>query len=193
MISREHAELEWTVEGNRTPLVVAGRFADDLCHETPQLGASHEIDDERIAIMWRRRIVAAWESKLRDRVLPAIRRLRDYLENDYLPATRPSVGLSELQNGAAWYAYCVRLHTTTELTPAQVHELGLSEVARIRTAMERLKTRLRCSCSTTLIARMPLIARLPTSPWTPGSSPRERPWRSSLRRWSCSWKRLSQS
>jgi uncharacterized protein (DUF885 family) len=95
-----------------------------------------------LSIEDRRRIVAAWESKLHDRVLPAIRRLRDYLENDYLPATRPSVGLSELQNGAAWYAYCVRLHTTTELTPAQVHELGLSEVARIRSAMERLRTRL---------------------------------------------------
>jgi uncharacterized protein (DUF885 family) len=95
-----------------------------------------------LAIADRQRIVAAWESKLRERVLPAIRRLRDYLENDYLSATRPSVGLSELQNGAAWYAYCVRLHTTTELTPAQVHELGLSEVARIRAAMERLKTRL---------------------------------------------------
>ena len=73
-------------------------------------------------------------------MLPAIRRLRDYLENDYLAGTRPSVGLSELPNGAAWYAYCVRLHTTTSLTPQQVHELGLSEVARIRAAMERLKT-----------------------------------------------------
>ena len=73
-------------------------------------------------------------------MLPAIRRLRDYLENDYLAGTRRSVGLSELPNGAAWYAYCVRLHTTTSLTPQQVHELGLSEVARIRAAMERLKT-----------------------------------------------------
>ena len=82
----------------------------------------------------------AWERKLGEAVLPAIRRLRDYLENDYLAGTRPSVGLSELPNGAAWYAYCVRLHTTTSLTPQQVHELGLSEVARIRAAMERLKT-----------------------------------------------------
>ena len=78
--------------------------------------------------------------KLGEAVLPAIRRLRDYLENDYLAHTRRSVGLSELPNGAAWYAYCVRLHTTTSLTPQQVHELGLSEVARIRAAMERLKT-----------------------------------------------------
>ena len=78
-------------------------------------------------------------SKLGDAVLPAIRRLHDYIDNDYLARTRPSVGLSELPNGAAWYAYDVRLHTTTALTPQQVHELGLSEVARIRAAMERIK------------------------------------------------------
>jgi uncharacterized protein (DUF885 family) len=121
----------------------------------PQLTAL-AADDPKDSVLWRpitalpaglstadrRRIVAAWERKLGSEVLPAIRRLRDYLENDYLPATRPSVGLSELTNGPAWYAYCVRLHTTTALTPAQVHELGLSEVARIRTAMERLKPHL---------------------------------------------------
>jgi len=120
----------------------------------PQLSAL-AVEDPKDSVLWRpvlnlpaglsiadrQRIVAAWERKLGEAVLPAIRRLRDYLENDYLARTRPSVGLSELPNGAAWYAYCVRLHTTTSLTPQQVHELGLSEVARIRAAMERLKTR----------------------------------------------------
>ena len=119
----------------------------------PQLTAL-AVDDPKESVLWRpilnlpaglstadrQRILVAWESKLGNAVLPAIRRLRDYLENDYLAGTRRSVGLSELPNGAAWYAYCVRLHTTTSLTPQQVHELGLSEVARIRAVMERLKT-----------------------------------------------------
>ena len=119
----------------------------------PQLSAL-AVEDPKESVLWRpilnlppglsvpdrQRIVTAWERKLGEAVLPAIRRLRDYLENDYLAHTRPSVGLSALPNGAAWYAYCVRLHTTTSLTPQQVHELGLSEVARIRAAMERLKT-----------------------------------------------------
>ena len=118
----------------------------------PQLSAL-AVEDPKESVLWRpilnlppglsvpdrQRIVTAWERKLGEAVLPAIRRLRDYLENDYLAHTRPSVGLSALPNGAAWYAYCVRLHTTTSLTPQQVHELGLSEVARIRAAMERLK------------------------------------------------------
>ena len=119
----------------------------------PQLSAL-AVEDPKESVLWRpilnlppglsvpdrQRIVTAWERKLGEAVLPAIRRLGDYLENDYLAHTRPSVGLSALPNGAAWYAYCVRLHTTTSLTPQQVHELGLSEVARIRAAMERLKT-----------------------------------------------------
>jgi uncharacterized protein (DUF885 family) len=119
----------------------------------PQLSAL-AVEDPKESVLWRpvlnlpaglsiadrQRIVAAWERKLGEAVLPAIRRFRDYLENDYLARTRSSVGMSALPNGAAWYAYCVRLHTTTSLTPQQVHELGLSEVARIRAAMERLKT-----------------------------------------------------
>jgi len=90
----------------------------------------------------RQRIVAAWDAKLNNAVLPAMRRLRDYLANDYLPAARPSVGLDELPNGAAWYAYRVREHTTTDLTPQQVHELGLAEVARLRGALDNLGRRL---------------------------------------------------
>ncbi len=90
----------------------------------------------------RQGIIEAWDGKLDAQALPAIRRLRDYLANDYLPATRPSVGLTELPNGAAWYAFCVRQQTTTSLTPQQVHELGLAEVARLRTALEAIKSRL---------------------------------------------------
>jgi uncharacterized protein (DUF885 family) len=114
------------------------------------------VDDPRESVLWRpilsfpagmavadrQRIVAAWEEKLGGSVLPAVRRLRDYLANDYLPNTRPSVGMSEQQNGAAWYAYCVRLHTSSGLAPQQVHELGLKEVARIRGSLERIKAQL---------------------------------------------------
>lgn len=95
-----------------------------------------------LSVADRQRIVAAWQDKLGGSVLPALRRLHDYLATDYLAATRPSVGRSELPNGAAWYAYDVRLHTTTGLTPRQVHELGLAEVARIRGALERTRLRL---------------------------------------------------
>jgi len=89
-----------------------------------------------ISVSDRRRLIDAWERKLRDDVLPAYRRLRDYLQNEYLAQARDSLDWSALPNGAAWYAYLIRLHTTTSLTPEEVHELGLKEVARLQGQME---------------------------------------------------------
>jgi uncharacterized protein (DUF885 family) len=90
----------------------------------------------------RRRLIAAYEEKLSGSVLPAYRRLHDYLKNEYLQAARETVGWSELPSGAVWYAYLVRLHTGTSMTADEVHELGLAEVTRIRGAMERLRRQL---------------------------------------------------
>ena len=67
--------------------------------------------------------------------VPALMRLRTYLADTYLPRCRTTVGWSDLPDGEVWYAHLVRLHTTTDVTPKEVHELGLAEVARIRDAM----------------------------------------------------------
>ena len=67
---------------------------------------------------------------------PALRWLADFVRDEYLPACRDSVGWSALPGGAAWYASEVRHHTTTGLTPAEIHAIGLAEVARIRAGME---------------------------------------------------------
>jgi uncharacterized protein (DUF885 family) len=69
---------------------------------------------------------------------PAFRKLQRYLTETYIPGARDTVGLSALPNGAEWYAYEVRGSTTTDLTPQQIHELGLSEVKRIRAEMDRV-------------------------------------------------------
>ncbi len=70
------------------------------------------------------------------RVKPAQRGLLRFLEQDYRPAARTGIGAASLPDGAAYYSYLVRRHTTTTMTPAEVHALGLAEVARIRAAME---------------------------------------------------------
>ena len=70
------------------------------------------------------------------RIKPAQRELARFLEQDYRPAARTGIGAASLPDGAAYYAYLVRRHTTTTMTPAEVHALGLAEVARIRAAME---------------------------------------------------------
>jgi uncharacterized protein (DUF885 family) len=71
-------------------------------------------------------------------VAPALRKLRDYLVGTYIPGARESIAMSDLPNGRAWYAFRVRASTTTDLTPEQIHQLGLSEVKRIRGEMDAL-------------------------------------------------------
>jgi len=87
----------------------------------------------------RERLLAAATRALTEQVAPAVGRLNEYLVDQYLPACRESVGTSELPNGRDGYAYLVRWETTTDLTPQQVHEIGLSEVRRIRAELEARK------------------------------------------------------
>jgi uncharacterized protein (DUF885 family) len=71
-------------------------------------------------------------------VAPAFQKLHDYVVATYLPACRESIAAAALPNGAAAYAFHVRWQTTTNLTPQQIHEIGLSEVKRIRAEMEKV-------------------------------------------------------
>ena len=71
-------------------------------------------------------------------VYPAYRDLLAYLEETYLPGARKTIGQSAMPNGTKWYAYNTRYHTTTELTPQRIHEIGLAEVERIRGEMEQI-------------------------------------------------------
>jgi uncharacterized protein (DUF885 family) len=69
---------------------------------------------------------------------PAFQRLQRYLVDTYLPRSRETIGMSALPDGAAWYAYNVKVQTTTTRTPQEIHDLGLSEVKRIRAEMDSL-------------------------------------------------------
>jgi len=75
---------------------------------------------------------------IRDAVNPAYRAYADFYTRAY--KCRETIGASALPDGAAYYAFKVREQTTTAMTPAQIHDLGLSEVARIRTEMDALVT-----------------------------------------------------
>lgn len=90
-------------------------------------------DRERLASEARRLVMAS--------VVPSFQKLRAFFVDRYLPACRESVGAWDLPNGAALYAHTARAHTTTSLTPDQIHAIGLREVARIRGEMEAVKSR----------------------------------------------------
>jgi prolyl oligopeptidase len=69
-------------------------------------------------------------------IVPAYRRFSRYFNDTYLPASRDSIGASELPNGEAFYEYRTRLYTTTQMTPDEIHRIGLNEVKRIRSEMQ---------------------------------------------------------
>jgi uncharacterized protein (DUF885 family) len=86
----------------------------------------------------RERLTARAVELYRDAVVPALTKLRSYLESVYLPGARETIAASALPNGTTLYAFLVRWQTTTDLTPQQVHEIGLAEVRRLRAEMEQL-------------------------------------------------------
>jgi uncharacterized protein (DUF885 family) len=82
------------------------------------------------------RLEAAGRERILQKVQPAFAAMKHFVETEYLPAARRSLAASDLPGGAAWYAEAVRASTTTTLTPRQVHDIGLAEVARIGQRMD---------------------------------------------------------
>ncbi len=75
------------------------------------------------------------QAAVRDRIVPAYTELALFLQNEYLPACRATVAISESVDGVEAYNIALKEHTTLDLTAEQVHKIGLSEVARIRAEM----------------------------------------------------------
>ncbi|MCE9785286.1 DUF885 domain-containing protein [Shewanella algae] len=71
-------------------------------------------------------------------VLPSYQAFYDFMIEEYIPGARQSIAASALPNGRAFYENRVKYYTTLDMTPEQVHQLGLSEVKRIRAEMEQI-------------------------------------------------------
>ncbi len=69
---------------------------------------------------------------------PSYKRLHDFLKNEYLSTSRDSIGISDVPNGSKWYEVLSNYHTTTDLSPDEIHDIGLSEIKRIRSEMEKI-------------------------------------------------------
>jgi uncharacterized protein (DUF885 family) len=120
----------------------------------PQIQA-HVVDDIETSIFFkpvaampeaiqgadRERLEAAYRTMIADTVIPSYRKLAEFIQADYMPATRATVGMSDLPNGKEWYAYQVRSVTTTDLTPDQIHQIGQDEVKRILAQMDEVQKR----------------------------------------------------
>jgi uncharacterized protein (DUF885 family) len=81
----------------------------------------------------------AYASMVTDKLMPAHAAFTEFLTSEYLPAARDSSGIQGIPNGEAFYTYQIKRFTTTTMSAAAIHDLGLSEVARIRQEMESVK------------------------------------------------------
>ncbi|MFL2858966.1 MAG: DUF885 domain-containing protein [Planctomycetota bacterium] len=78
------------------------------------------------------------QSVIGDKVQPALAELAAYLESTYIPLARESFGAYEFPNGNEYYSFCIRKHTSTQLSATDIHQLGLREVARIKSEMQKI-------------------------------------------------------
>ena len=114
----------------------------------PQI-AAHIVDSAEESNFWmpitnmpadfsdadRERLTAAYRDAIENKYVPAFERLNNFIGDEYIGASRETVGLGDQPDGANWYAYMIKLRTTTEMTPDEIHEVGVDEVARIHGEM----------------------------------------------------------
>jgi len=84
----------------------------------------------------RERLTTAYIAAIETKLIPAYRKLRDFVRDEYIPAARETHGINALPGGPERYAFLVRETTTTDLTPEQIHAIGLAEVSRIHGEMQ---------------------------------------------------------
>lgn len=86
-------------------------------------------------------LTKAYTAMVKDKIIPAYKKLHTFMNTIYLDAGRTSSGISDVPNGKAYYQHQIKTYTTTNMTADEIHQLGLSEVARISSEMEKIKTK----------------------------------------------------
>ena len=87
----------------------------------------------------REEITGYYVSKIKNEIVPAYKKLHDFMSTTYLEAGRSTSGISDIPNGKDYYNHQIKKYTTTAMTADEIHELGLTEVARILSEMEAVK------------------------------------------------------
>ncbi|MBT8099654.1 MAG: DUF885 domain-containing protein [Gammaproteobacteria bacterium] len=86
----------------------------------------------------RARYVERGSEIIRSVIVPGFEELHSFFENEYLPACRADVAVTSLPNGDEYYQYRINYYTTTDMTAAEIHELGVTELERIRAEMDAI-------------------------------------------------------
>tara|TARA_B100001175_G_scaffold46826_1_gene36164 strand:- start:945 stop:2705 length:1761 start_codon:yes stop_codon:yes gene_type:complete len=86
-------------------------------------------------------LIEKYNEMVLNKIIPAYKKLYDFMSDQYLDAGRSSSGISAFEDGLDYYNYSIKLYTTTELTADEIHNIGLKEVAKISSEMEKIKTK----------------------------------------------------
>ncbi|RZJ30847.1 MAG: DUF885 domain-containing protein [Flavobacterium sp.] len=113
--------------------LITAKAPDNLFYSSIQLMPSSISEADK------KDLTQKYEATINSRLVPQFKKMVDFLKNDYLPAARTTSGIGSLPFGKDLYAANARQWTTTEMTPEQIHELGLKEVARLNREMEAVK------------------------------------------------------
>ena len=105
----------------------------DSFYYTPFLNLPESITEEQ-----KDSLETAAKLAIENSVVPAFKSVKAFFENEYLPNTRTTIGVSETPNGDAYYQNRIRYYTTLDITADAVHNKGLEEVARIKSEMEKI-------------------------------------------------------
>ncbi|MFC7535876.1 DUF885 domain-containing protein [Sphingomonas sp. GCM10030256] len=106
--------------------------------DSPYFGPVKQFPDS-VSAADRARLTAAYRASISGQLYPALTRVRNFLRSEYLPKARDGVGLLSMKGGPELYRYQVQSTTTLPLTPEEIHQTGLSEVARITAEMEKVR------------------------------------------------------
>lgn len=120
----------------RIPKQIAAQLVENA-EESPFYLAFENLPDS-LSDAEQRRIRQTAKKIIDEKIVPAYRDFNNYFVNTYLPASRDSIGASSLPNGRSFYEFRTRLFTTTQMTPDEIHRLGLNEVSRIRAEMQQV-------------------------------------------------------
>ena len=145
-VTDEHIELMrlGIKKGLTLPAIVLAAYRKPI--------ESHIVDDPTKSLMYeplrnmppsfaaasQRQLQEKARTAIESSVVPAYRKFLTFMEHEYVPACRTSIGASALPRGRAYYRFLVKKFTTLDLTPDQVHRKGLAEVKRIRGEMENI-------------------------------------------------------
>ena len=144
-IDEEVTNMRWGLEIGITPPAITLRDVPDQVRnqlvdnalDSPLLTAFQKMPDS-IPATDQERLTQAAAQAFEENVRPAFKRMHTFLVDDYLPNARKSIAMTDMPDGPAWYAFNVKTRTTTDMTPKEIHELGLREVKRIRGEMDKV-------------------------------------------------------